>query len=186
MNSGKWSKIEVPSQWELQGFGEYSYGRWYTIKGAKPPTETGTYRTRFNVPVEWNGKNVTIVFEGVMTDTKVFVNGSLAGDMHQGGFNRFSYDITEKIKQGENELEVIVDKESADRLVNAAERKADWWIFGGIYRPVYLEVKPLMNIERIAVDAKADGSLYAEVFTTPQMEVIRKRLNWKLLIVDLF
>ena len=27
MNSGKWSKIEVPSQWELQGFGEYTYGR---------------------------------------------------------------------------------------------------------------------------------------------------------------
>ena len=167
MNSGKWSKIEVPSQWELQGFGEYCYGRWYTIKGAKPPTETGTYRTRFNVPKDWKGKNVTIVFEGVMTDTKVYVNGSLAGDMHQGGFNRFSYNITDKIKPGENELEVIVDKESADRLVNAAERKADWWIFGGIYRPVYLEIKPLMNIERIAVDAKADGSLYAEVYTTP-------------------
>ena len=28
-NSGKWSTIEVPSQWELQGFGEYTYGRWY-------------------------------------------------------------------------------------------------------------------------------------------------------------
>ena len=28
LNSGKWSKIEVPSQWELQGFGEYTYGRW--------------------------------------------------------------------------------------------------------------------------------------------------------------
>ena len=177
MNSGKWSKIEVPSQWELQGFGEYCYGRWYTIKGAKPPTETGTYRTRFNVPKDWKGKNVTIVFEGVMTDTKVYVNGSLAGDMHQGGFNRFSYNITDKIKLGENELEVIVDKESADRLVNAAERKADWWIFGGIYRPVYLEVKPLINIERIAVDAKADGSLYAEVYTTPLKDGYKLNAN---------
>ncbi|MDD2299843.1 MAG: glycoside hydrolase family 2 TIM barrel-domain containing protein [Fermentimonas sp.] len=177
MNSSKWSKIEVPSQWELQGFGEYCYGRWYTIKGAKPPMETGTYRTTFSVPDNWKGKQVTIVFEGVMTDTKVFVNGVLAGDMHQGGFNRFSYDISNKIKRGKNKLEVIVDKESADRLVNAAERKADWWIFGGIYRPVYLEVKPAMNIERIAVDAKADGSLYAEVFTTPLKDGYKLNAN---------
>ncbi len=28
----KWKKIEVPCNWELQGFGEYTYGRWYTIK----------------------------------------------------------------------------------------------------------------------------------------------------------
>lgn len=167
MNSRKWSKIEVPSQWELQGFGEYSYGRWYTIKGAKPPMETGTYRTSFNIPSKWKGKQICIVFEGVMTDTEVIVNGQAAGEIHQGGFNRFSYDITDIIKTGKNKLEVKVSKESADRLVNAAERKADWWIFGGIYRPVYLEVKPASNIQRIAVDAKADGSLYADIFTTP-------------------
>ena len=35
-NSGKWKKIEVPCNWELQGFGEYTYGRWYTIKGQRP------------------------------------------------------------------------------------------------------------------------------------------------------
>lgn len=166
-NSGKWSKIEVPSQWELQGFGAYCYGRWYTNKDIKsPPMEVGTYRTTFTLPKAWAGKQVAIVFEGVMTDTDVRINGLPAGDTHQGGFNRFSYDITDKLKPGKNELEVKVSKESSDRLVNAAERKADWWIFGGIYRPVYLQAKPKANIERIAVDAKADGSLRADVFTT--------------------
>jgi len=171
MNSRKWSNIEVPSQWELQGFGEYSYGRWYIDKSIlNPPMETGIYRTSFRIPSSWQGKQVNIVFEGVMTDTEVFVNGQSAGEVHQGGFNRFSYEITGKVKGGKNDLEVKVSKESSDRLVNAAERKADWWIFGGIYRPVYLEVKPKVNIERIAVDAKEDGSLYAEVFTTPLEE----------------
>lgn len=168
MNSKKWSNIEVPSQWEVQGFGEYSYGRWYTDKSIKnPPMETGIYRTSFQIPSGWKGKQVSIVFEGVMTDTEVLVNGVSAGDIHQGGFNRFSYDITDKIKTGKNNLEVKVSKESSDKSVNAAERKADWWIFGGIYRPVYLEAKPTIHIERIAVDAKADGSFYADVFTTP-------------------
>lgn len=168
MNSGVWSTIQVPSQWELQGFGEYSYGRWYTIRGAKAPDETGIYKRSFNIPSEWEGREVSIVFEGVMTDTEVKINGQNAGPVHQGGFNRFSYDITDKLKFGaENEIEVFVAKESSDRLVNAAERKADWWIFGGIYRPVYLEAKPAVNIQRIAANAKADGSLYADIFTTP-------------------
>ncbi len=167
MNSKKWSKIEVPSQWELQGFGEYSYGRWYTNKAIKhPPMETGIYRTNFTLPAAWKDKQVTIVFEGVMTDTEVLVNNQSAGDIHQGGFSRFSYDITPLLKAGKNELEVRVSKESADKSVNAAERKADWWIFGGIYRPVYLEAKPEVHIERMATNAKADGSLTASLFTS--------------------
>ena len=44
-NAGKWKKIGVPSCWELQGFGEYTYGRFYKTKGAVPSSETGTYRT---------------------------------------------------------------------------------------------------------------------------------------------
>lgn len=82
-------KIEVPCNWELQGFGEYTYGRWYTIKGAKPSDETGIYRHKFEAPKSWSGQRVKIYFDGVMTDTEVLINGKLAGEMHQGGFNRF-------------------------------------------------------------------------------------------------
>ena len=39
--SGKWRTIEVPSCWELQGYGEYTYGRFYKTKGLEPSTETG-------------------------------------------------------------------------------------------------------------------------------------------------
>ena len=127
MNSGKWSKIEVPSQWELQGFGEYTFGRFYLVKGAKPSDEMGLYRYKFKVPADWKDKQVSIVFEGVMTDTEVKINNELAGDIHQGGFISFNYDITDKLKFGKsNELEVKVWKESANKSVNAAERRADW------------------------------------------------------------
>ena len=169
MNSKKWSKIKVPSQWELQGFGEYTYGRWYKKPGVKNPSmEQGMYEYTFSVPSAWKNKQISIIFEGVMTDTEVKMNGISAGDIHQGGFYRFSYDITDKLKiGGKNKLEVKVSKHSANKSVNAAERKADWWLFGGIYRPVYLQAKPKINIERIAVNAQADGKLTAEIFTTP-------------------
>ena len=54
---------------------------------------------------------------------------------------------------------------SSDHSVNNAERFADYWVFGGIFRPVYLESFPEEHIERVAIDAKADGSFAMDVFT---------------------
>ncbi len=163
-NSKKWSKIEVPCNWELQGFGEYKYGRWYKKKGDHPSQETGTYRYSFKVDKDWSNKQISIVFEGSMTDTEVFINGEKASPTHQGGFYRFSFDITDKIITGKkNKLEVIVHQQSENKSINRAERMADWWLFGGIYRPVYLEAKPQTAIKHVAVDAKADGTLQADV-----------------------
>lgn len=163
-NSGKWKSIEVPSCWELQGFGEYTYGRYYTIKGAKPSDETGIYRYRFLTPDCGKTDRVKLFFDGVMTDAEVWVNGKSAGQIHQGAFYRFSYDITSLLKaEGENLLEVKVAKQSANKSVNAAERRADWWLYGGIYRPVWLEVVPAVSMEHFILDARADGSLRASV-----------------------
>lgn len=165
-NSGKWKKIEVPCNWELQGFGDYTYGRWYTVKGGKPSEETGTYRYKFQAPKTTAGERVRLFFDGVMTDTEVFINGISAGSMHQGGFYRFSYDITDLLKPGKkNLLEVKVAKESSNKTVNAAERKADWWLFGGIYRPVWMEVLPAVHIRHFVIHADRYGKFQAVVET---------------------
>jgi hypothetical protein len=159
-NSGKWTKIGVPSNWELQGFGAYNYGF-----GKEDPEEAGLYKRTFSVPATWKQKRVFIVFDGSMTDTEVKVNGQLAGPIHQGSFYRFRYDITPLLKaSGKNLLEVMVHKVSANATVNEAERTADFWIFGGIFRPVFLEAYPLEHLERVAVDAKADGSLRVDAY----------------------
>src|ERR1044071_7568313 len=81
--SGVWAKIPVPSNWELQGFGAYSFGRPYDEKKNPFTREQGKYRLRFNVPDGWKGKVVRIVFDGVMTDAEVFVNGKSAGPVHR-------------------------------------------------------------------------------------------------------
>ncbi|WP_327138723.1 glycoside hydrolase family 2 TIM barrel-domain containing protein [Niabella yanshanensis] len=156
MNSGKWTTIGVPSCWELQGFGKYDYG---FAKDSVRGKESGLYRKKFKVPVSWKGKNINIVFEGVMTDAEVKINGRLAGAKHQGAFYAFKYDISKLLNYGkENLLEVKVDKHSSNKSVNAAEREADYWLFGGIFRPVWLEVLPQTYIDDISIDAKADGS----------------------------
>ncbi|MFT3827242.1 MAG: glycoside hydrolase family 2 TIM barrel-domain containing protein [Chitinophagaceae bacterium] len=166
-NSGYWTTIPVPSCWELQGFGSYNYGRDYKTYGKnfRFADEKGMYKYKFNVPASWKGKEVSIVFDGSMTDTEVKVNGKQAGAVHQGAFYRFKYDITDKLLFGaDNVLEVTVSKMSADVSVNNAERLADYWVFGGIFRPVFLEAVPKEHIDYFAVDAKADGSFAAQVF----------------------
>ena len=160
--SGEWTKIPVPSCWEQHGFGTYNYGHDEDkIRGK----EKGIYKVSFFGDPEWRGKVIHLVFEGVMTDTEVMINGKSAGEIHQGAFYRFSYDVTKYIKiNSDNQLQVTVSKHSSDSSVNNAERYADYWIFGGIFRPVYLEVRPKQHIQRVAIDARADGSMSADVF----------------------
>ena len=180
--SGKWRRIVVPSCWEQQGFGAYYYG---TQGRGKPdddpiiPKETGTYRREFTVPAEWDGRDIHIVFEAAMTDTTVSVNGQSAGPTHQGGFYRFSYDITKLVKTGRNDIEVTVAKESSNKSVNHAERRGDYWTFGGIYRPVWLEARPRDHIVWTAIDARADGSFYARAHlnrAVPQGALVRAQV----------
>jgi hypothetical protein len=167
--SNSWEKIDVPSCWEQQGFGNYNYGRDYKTNGknSRFADESGLYKYAFTVPQNWKGKSIDIVFEGSMTDTEVKVNGKLAGATHQGSFYRFSYDVTALLKPGaKNLLEVKVSKMSKDASVNNAERLADYWVFGGIFRPVYLEAKPLVNIERVGIDATHKGDFSMQVQTS--------------------
>src|ERR1017187_860952 len=160
-NSGFWTNLPVPSQWDVKGFGEVHY--------QKDPTnawdEKGLYEHDFSVPQNWSDKRVFLVFDGVMTDTDAKLNGQSVGPMHQGGFYRFKYEVTSLVKFGAtNLLEVAVAKHSANKSINSAERNADDWVFGGIFRPVYLEAVPPQFIERVAIDAKADGIFSAQVF----------------------
>lgn len=166
MRSNVRSRIQVPSNWELQGFGNYTYGRFYKTKGARPSNESGKYTTTFKIPVSMQGKCFRLVFEGSMTDTQALIDGHPVGPVHQGGFTEFSYDITSLINPGKKQtLEVIVNKESANASVNSAERRADWWLFGGIYRPVYIEALPECHITGVSIDAHYDGHVMAKVRT---------------------
>lgn len=159
--AGESTTIPVPSHWELHGFGSYHYGQ-----QPDKSSEHGRYRTRFTVPAAWKERRVRLVFDGAMTDTTVVLNGQPAGPVHQGGFTRFRFEVSRLLKFGpgpanENVLEVDVAKVSADPDTERGERYSDYWVFGGIYRSVWLEALPAQAIEHVAIDAQADGALTA-------------------------
>src|ERR1035438_9256600 len=163
MNANKWSTIGVPSNWQLQGFGIYEYGR--PVPAVGLPRTHGIYKRTFTTPATWRDKAVFINFEGVMTDTQVTINVQSAGPIHQGGYYAFKYDITSLLKPAgqKNEIQVDVDDDSMNESVNHAERRGDFWNYAGIFRPVYLEAVPKTFIDRLAINATAAGSLDVDV-----------------------
>ena len=168
-NAGKWTKIGVPSCWELQGFGTYQYGMRFYGKATPEgiADEKGQYKTEFTLPAAWSGRQIELVFEAVFTEARVTINGRKAGNgTYQGGFTRHTIDVSDRVFFGQkkNRLEVEVLKESTDPQVNLAERRADYWNFGGIWRPVFIVAKPAQNIQRVAINAGMTGHFEADVF----------------------
>ncbi len=165
-NSGFWTNLPVPSQWDVKGFGTLHYFKDLT----NAYDERGLYEHDFSLPQSWSGKRIFLVFDGVMTDTDAKLNGQSVGPVHQGGYYRFKYEVTPLLNFGAtNQLEVTVAKHSANKSVNGAERDGDFWMYGGIFRPVYLEAEPQEFIERVAIDARADGSFSADIFVNGAM-----------------
>ena len=159
-NSGFWTTIPVPSNWETEGFGYYLYGM---DKMEERGSGIANYRHEFHFQKKLD-KRYFIVFQGSMTDTKVVLNGKEIG-YHQGGHTEFKFEITNALKNEKNNLEVEVNNSSTNKSIIAAERFADYWMFSGIYRPVFIEEVATKFIERVAIDAKMNGDFTMQVFT---------------------
>jgi beta-galactosidase len=108
------------------------------------------YRRRFKVPPGAKGKHVFVDFEGVMTASTVWINGTRLGE-YKGGYTPFSFELTPHLDfDGENVLTVDVD--STERKdIPPFGYEIDYLTFGGIYREVWLRIVPSTFIENIVV-----------------------------------
>ncbi|MDP5130753.1 MAG: hypothetical protein NWQ54_07700 [Paraglaciecola sp.] len=159
-NSGSWTTIPVPSNWETQGFGYYMYGM-DKIENRK--SGVADYRHQFDFEPQ-EKKRYFIVFQGSMTDTTVVLNNKKIG-FHQGGYTEFKFEVTGALRGGLNTLDVNVNSSSTDESIVRAERYADYWMFSGIFRPVFIEEVADEFVERVAIDAQMTGDFTMDVYT---------------------
>lgn len=106
------------------------------------------YRRPLKLPAGTEGKRVFLDFEGVMTATTVYLNGTRIGS-YKGGYTPFSFDLTDHLDYtGRNVLAVEVDStERAD--IPPFGNEIDYLTFGGIYREVALRIVPHTSLENI-------------------------------------
>jgi beta-galactosidase len=112
-----------------------------------------SYRRRFKLPPEARGRHVFVDFEGAMTASTVWINGTRLGE-YKGGYTPFSFDLTPHVDfNGDNVL--VVDLDSSERAdIPPFGYEIDYLTFGGIYREVSLRIVPSTFIENIFAKPK--------------------------------
>nr|WP_294930234.1 glycoside hydrolase family 2 TIM barrel-domain containing protein [uncultured Flavobacterium sp.] len=168
-----WDKIEVPSNWELKGYGMAIYkSAVYSFRPVNPPfvpkedNPIGSYQRKFTVPENWNGMNVTLHFGGVSSAFQVWINGEFLG-YGQDSFNSSEFNITPYLKKGENILSVRVFRYSDGSYLE----DQDHWRLSGIQREVFIMAEPKLRIQDFFVQTKLDKQYKDAVFQLrPRLE----------------
>ncbi len=141
------------------------------------------YRRHFKVPDRWKGKQLLLHFEAVDHETTVFINGHTVGS-HEGGYDPFSFDITDFIHQGDNEI-VVAAHDSNDGAAPGGKNglRGDYTFTSGIWQPVWLEpvnqsyiksirVLPDLTQKRLAITVDADPNCQVKVTVLQGKKVI--------------
>lgn len=163
-----WKEIDVPSSWEMKGYGTPIYTnitypylnnppfiqpqKGYTAEAE--PNPVGSYRRDFMLPVDWKNKNISVHFDGVYSAFYVWVNGKKVG-YSQGANNDSEFDITKYVKPGKNNISVEVYRWSDGSYIE----DQDMFRLSGIHRDVYLIARPQYGIDGVLVSDEISQDL---------------------------
>ncbi|MFB0921077.1 MAG: glycoside hydrolase family 2, partial [Oscillospiraceae bacterium] len=154
-DSAGWDKIEVPSVWQLKG-----YGKPYYLAFDFPPAlskkkieipkidpsknEKGLYRKSFVLPRNFSGREIFIHFGAVKSAFYLYINGKRVG-YSQGSMTPAEFNITKYVVEGINLVTVKVIRYSDGTYLE----DQDMWFFSGIYREVYVYAEPVLYLRDV-------------------------------------
>lgn len=145
-NDRKWESVRVPHDWAIYGPFSFDNDKQHlaiTQDGQKEAMEhagrtgglpfvgVGWYRRSLELPNDLSGKRVKLIFDGAMSQARVYVNGQEVGYWPYG-YNSFYFDITPYVHAGGKNVVAV-------RLENKHE-SSRWYPGAGLYRNVHLEI----------------------------------------------
>lgn len=151
-NDKGWQSVVVPHDWAIYGpfsskndmqnvailqDGQTEATEHAGRTGGLPFVGVGLYRTQFEVPQYKKGKRVTVLFDGAMANSEVYVNGKKVGGWPYG-YNSFHFDITDFIQEGKKNTLAV-------KLMNRPEQSR-WYPGAGLYRNVHIIVTENVHI----------------------------------------
>ncbi len=167
----QWDEIEVPSNWQLLGYGMPHYMNSDYVFEKNPPfiqndyNPIGSYRTEFEIPQDWQERQIFIHFDGVESAFYLWVNGKRVG-YSQGSRTPAEFNITPFVEQGKNILAVEVYRWSDGSYLECQ----DFWRLSGIFRNVYLFSTPDVHIRDFEVTCDLDENYQdATLFVTARV-----------------
>lgn len=186
----KWDEITVPSNWQMEGYGVPIYlNQPYAFKKNPPYIQhdynpVGSYRREFDIPKEWEDREVFIHFDGVESAFYLWVNGEKVG-YSQGSRTPAEFNITEYLRRGKNILGVLVYRFSDGSYLECQ----DFWRLSGIFRNVYLFSKPKVHIRDFEVKSYLDDGYMDAVLNIiarvhNYSDIVYKNLNVEVALLD--
>lgn len=146
-NDRSWQSITVPSNWEMQGYGDKLFRNMKPPFRVNPPyiaeeyNPTGAYRKTFTLPSSWRGQQVFLRMEKVASASFVWVNGHEVG-YNEGAQEPAEYNITRYLKLGKNTIAVFVLKFSDGYYLESQ----DYWRLAGIFDDVWVYATPSVRL----------------------------------------
>lgn len=133
-----WQSVQLPHSWN----------QWDAVDNLPGyRRDASWYQKKFYI-AQPDAHRYLLYFEAANIKTQVYVNGQLPGQ-HTGGYLGFDIDINKHIVQGKNTILVRVDNGYDPQIIPS--QKADFFIFGGITRDVWLKKLPLSHISNVRV-----------------------------------
>ena len=145
-----WDDLDVPSSWEVQGYGIPIYTNVkYPFRPVDPNpphiphdnNPVGSYKRTFTVPADWDGREVFVHFGGVSSAYYLWVNGIPVG-YNEGSKTPAEFRISPYLVDGENEIALEVYRWSTGSYLEGQ----DFWSLSGIFRNVYLVSTPRVYV----------------------------------------
>ena len=166
-NVTDWKEIQVPSNWQILGYGTpYYRGLGYTFRidfpnvMSMPPKSytayeernpVGSYRRDFNLPADWKGRQVFMTFDGVDAGFFLWVNGEKVG-YSVNSRNAAEFDVTKYVKPGKNMVSVEVYRYTSGSYLE----DQDMWRLSGIFRNVAVWSTPQQHIRDLFIKTDLD------------------------------
>ncbi|HPR88092.1 MAG TPA: glycoside hydrolase family 2 TIM barrel-domain containing protein [bacterium] len=160
-DASAWKEIQVPSNWELQGYGQPIYVNipYEWTRNPDPPhvphdhNPVGSYRRTFTVPENWTGREVFIHLGAVKSGFYIWINGQLAG-YSEDAKTPAEWNITRYLQPGENLVALEVYRWTDGSYLECQ----DFWRISGIERDVFLFAAPKLRIRDFWARAGLDSS----------------------------
>ena len=145
-----WNDIKVPANWEVEGYGIPIYTNTeypFAVTNPNPPdipdgyNPVGSYKRSFEVPLNWDGKELFIHLGAVKSAFYIWINGEKVG-YSQGSKLPAEFNVTNFVKPGKNNIALEVYRWSDGSYLECQ----DFWRISGIERDVYLYARPKVHL----------------------------------------
>lgn len=142
-----WGNIKIPSNWEMEGYGDPLFRNVTTPFTPRPPhvpreyNPTGIYRRTFTLPASWKDKEIFLRMEKIASASFVWVNGKEIG-YNEGAQEPAEFNITRYVKPGKNSICIIVFKYSDGYYLE----DQDYWRLAGIFDDIMLVATPHIHM----------------------------------------